>query len=46
MNFSRNIPFTITFLTVPFLFLAPHITAQEKACPVDLPMGLIQNKAG
>jgi len=27
-------------------FLASLIAAQEKACPVDLPVGLIDNKAG
>lgn len=44
MSFFRNIPFTITSLAGLFLFLAPVIAAQEKACPVDLPVGLIDNK--
>jgi hypothetical protein len=43
MSFSRNTPFTIT-LMVLFLFLSPLIAAQEKACAVDLPVGLIDNK--
>jgi len=44
MSFHRSIPFTITPLAGLFLFLAPVIAAQEKACPVDLPVGLIDNK--
>jgi hypothetical protein len=44
MSFSRNIPFTITSVTVLFLFLSPLVAAQEKTCPVDLPVGLIDNK--
>lgn len=44
MSFSRNIPFTLTSLMLLCLFLAPMIAAQEKACPVDLPVGLIDNK--
>jgi len=34
------------FCTVLFLFRAPLIAAQEKACPVDLPVELIDDKAG
>ena len=44
MSFSRNIPFTIASLMVLFIFLSPLIGAQEKTCPVDLPVGLIDNK--
>jgi len=44
MNVSRNMRFTLASLMVMFLVLAPQIIAQEKSCPVDLPVGLIDNK--
>ena len=44
MSSFRNIAFTIASVTGLFLFLSPLITAQEKTCPVDLPVGLIDNK--